>query len=84
MANSTPFSLYAGNSERGYTDKTFRSEHGSVDEARSAFDWLLRSERMTWAAVVVPEDENRVAWTWEADKPAESKPKARAKPVEIG
>ena len=60
------FILYAGSGSLSLTDQTRRSEHGSVDEALAAFEWLRRGEKLDWAAIVRAEDGDK-AWEWEAE-----------------
>ena len=62
-----PFALYAGRNTIEITDKNFRGENGSIDEALAALGWMQRFEKLDWAAVVRVEDDV-IAWKWEAEK----------------
>ena len=81
-----PFILYTGAGKRELTDDNKRGEHGSIDEAIAALEWIKRLEKaLAWAVVMRIED-GAEAWTWPAldatytDKGAE-KP-ARTRKVE--
>ena len=68
-----PFILYAGSGKREFTDDNKRGEHGSIDEAVAALEWIKRLEKaLAWAVVVRAEDDAEV-WTWEAEKPKREK-----------
>ena len=63
-----PFILYAGAGKRELTDDNKRGEHGSIDEAVAALEWIKRLEKaLAWAVVVRAEDDAE-AWTWGTEK----------------
>lgn len=62
-----PFILYAGAGKRELTDENKRGEHGSIDEAVAALEWMKRLEKIDWAVIVRAED-GAEAWNWEAEK----------------
>lgn len=69
---SLPFILYASAGKRELADATRRGEHGSIDEAVAALEWLKRLERVVWG-VVVRADDNLEVWIWEVEKPARAR-----------